>query len=91
MTIEEKDFKLTPVTDTSLFFDLELLYKVQPKDKEARYEFKTAAYGVTLKCAIKKIAQFRVCNKHKDEAIRLLDYFKEFKIELDSLKTLCEI
>lgn len=91
MTIEEQDFRLTPVNDSSLRFDLELLYKVQPKGKEARFEFKNDAYGISLDYAMKKIAQYRINNRHKDETIKLLTYFKEFKEELDSLKALCGI
>ena len=91
MVIEEKDFKLTPVSDSSINFDLELLYKVQPREKEARMEFKNVAYGINLDHAIHRIAQYRVSQKHKDEAITLLTYFKEFKEELDSLKALCGI
>lgn len=81
MTIEEKDFRLTPISDSSPHFNLELLYKV--KD---RMEFKVVAYGVSLDYAIKKIAQYRICNKHKDKAVSLLNYFKEFKKEIDELK-----
>lgn len=91
MVIEEEDFKLTPVNDSSVNFDLELLYKVQPRGKEARMEFKNVAYGISLDHAIHIIAQYRVNQKHKNEAITLLTYFKEFKEELDSLKALCEI
>ena len=91
MVIEEEDFKLTPVSDSSVNFDLELLYKVQPRGKEARMEFKNVAYGISLDHAVHRIAQYRVNQKHKNEAITLLTYFKEFKEELDSLKTLCEI
>ena len=89
MVIEEKDFKLIPVNDSVPKFDLELLYKIQPKGKEARVEFKNVAYGVSLEHAIKKIAHYRVCCKHNEESIRLLTYFEEFKEELDSLKALC--
>lgn len=91
MIIEENDFRLIPVSDSSLQYDLELLYKIQPKGKEARLEFKNVAYGVGLEYAIKKIAHYRVCCKHNEEAIKLKTYFKEFKEELDSLKTLCNI
>ena len=89
MIIEEKDFRLIPISDTSPQYDLELLYKIQPKGKEARLEFKNVAYGIGLEYAIRKIAHYRVCCKHKEEAIQLLTYFKEFKEELDSLKALC--
>lgn len=90
MIIEEKDFRLTPVNNSSLRFDLELLHTISPKGKESRLEFKNVAYGIDLECAIKKIAHYRVCCKHK-EAIGLLNYFKEFKNELDSLKNLCVV
>ncbi|MGM9532861.1 hypothetical protein [Intestinibacter sp.] len=91
MVIEEKDFRLTPVNDSSVSFDLELLYKVQPRGKEARMEFKNVAYGIGLAHAVNRIAHYRVSQKHQDEAITLLTYFKEFKEELDSLKALCGI
>ena len=84
MTIEEKDFRLTPVNETSLKFDLELLYTVKPKGKEARQEFKNVAYGISLDHALKKIVQYRLSCKYN--TISLINYFKEFKNELDSLK-----
>lgn len=89
MVIEEKDFKLIPVDNSSPRYDLELLYKIQPKGKDPRLEFKNVAYGISLESAIKKIAHYRVCCKHNEEAIQLLTYFREFKEELDSLKALC--
>lgn len=91
MVIEEKDFRLIPTSDSSLRFDLELLYTVRPKGKEARQEFKNVAYGVCLDHAIRKIAHYRVNLKHENEAITLLTYFQEFTRELDSLKALCGI
>ena len=54
-------------------------------------EFKNVAYGINLDYAVHRIAQYRVSQKHKNEAITLLTYFKEFKDELDSLKALCGI
>lgn len=89
MIIEENDFKLIPISDSSPKFDLELLYKVQPRGKETRWEFKNVAYGISIDYAIKKIAHYRVCCNHKEEAIKILTYFEEFKRELDSLKILC--
>ena len=91
MVIEEKDFRLIPISDSDIRFDLELLYKVQPKGREARMEFKNVAYGIILDHAVHRIAQYRISQNHKDEAITLLMYFKEFKEELDSLKALCGI
>lgn len=91
MVIEEKDFRLIPNSDSSYWFDLELLYEIKPKGKESRLEFKNVAYGLTLEHAIKRIAHYRVCCRHKEEAIKLIVYFKELKEELDSLKNLCGI
>ena len=48
MIIEEKDFRLTPVNDSSPMFDLELLHIVKPKGGEPREEFKVAGYGLAL-------------------------------------------
>jgi hypothetical protein len=91
MTIEESDFKLIPVSESNPIFDLELLYTIQPKGKDKRLEFKNAAYGISLEAAVKKIAQYRVSCNHKNEAITLLTYMKEFKSELNSLLKLCKM
>lgn len=88
MEIAEKDFKLKPIDECSPFFDLELLYVVKPRGGEPRLEFKNAGYGMSLESAIKKIAQYRVDCNHREEAIRLKEYFSEYKKELDSLKEL---
>lgn len=90
MIIEENDFRLIPISESSPLFDLEILYTVRPKGKEERQEFKNIAYGISLETAIKKIAQYRVSSNHKDESVKLLTYLAEFKKELDSLKKLCE-
>lgn len=88
MEIVESDFKLKPVSDISPHFDLELLYIINKGKTNERQEFKNVAYGCTLESAIKRIAHYRVNNKYKEEAIRLVTYFKDFKKELDSLKQL---
>lgn len=83
--IQENDFRLTPIDDSSLAFDLELSRVVNKGKNNERTEFQIAGYGLSLSNAIKSIAQYRVSNNHKEEAISLLTYFKEFKKELDSL------
>ena len=91
MEIVEKDFKLKPIDECSPHFDLELLYVVKPRGGESRLEFKNAGYGMSLESAIRKIAQYRVDCKHREEVIRLKTYFDEYKKELDDLKKLlCE-
>lgn len=90
MEIVEKDFKLKAIAEDSPLFDLELLYLVKPRGKESRLEFKNSGYGLPLESAIKKIAHYRVECKHREESIRLLQYFKEYKTELIELKKLLE-
>ena len=91
MIIEESDFRLIPVKESGLLFDLELLKVINKGKENERTEFKNIAYGISLDHAVHRIAQYRVNQKHKNEAITLLTYFKEFKEELDSLKALCGI
>lgn len=91
MIIEEKDFRLTPIDESTPRFDLELLYEVRPKGKDSRLEFKNAGYGLSLDTAIKRVSQFRVSNNHKEEAVSLQTYFNEFKKEVESLTKLCEV
>ena len=90
MIIEENDFKLESITDSSQLYDLELLYTIKPKGGEARQEFKPAAYGISIEAAIRKIIQNRISNNHKNEAISLECYFSEFKEELNSFKNLLD-
>jgi len=88
MIIQENDFRLTSVNDSSPHFDLELLYTIKPKGGEIRQEFKNVAYGISLEGALLKIVQFRISNNHP-EAISIKTYLEEFKKEIKSLKDLC--
>ena len=88
MEIVEKDFKLKPISEDCPMFDLELLYVVKPRGGESRLEFRNAGYGMSMESAIKKVAHYRVCCNHKDEAIKIKTYFEEYKKELDDLKKL---
>lgn len=87
MVIEESDFRLTSVNEYSTKWDLELLYTVRPKGKEARTEFKAVAYGLPLESALKRVINFRISNKHQD-VISLKDYLKEYKDQLNQLNHL---
>lgn len=89
MVIEESDFKLTQVSESSSFWDLELLSIVRPKGKEARQEFKNAGYGLTLSSAIRKIASFRIAQKHGEESLTMQQYLKEYKEIIDNLSRAC--
>lgn len=89
MIIEEKDFRLIPVSDSSTLFDLELLYTIRPKGKEIRQEFKNVAYGISLELAIKKVVQYRISCRY--DVISLGNYLSEFKKELITIKNLCNL
>ena len=89
MVIEESDFRLIPISESSPLYDLELLYKISQRGKESRMEFKNVAYGITLESAIKRIAHYKVYCNHSDEVIKLQAYLKEFTEALESLKNLC--
>lgn len=86
MTIEESDFRLTSVNDSSIFFDLELITIVNKGKANERKEFKNVAYGISLESAIKKIAANRVSQKL--DVCNLRDYIKEYKNSIDSIKSL---
>lgn len=89
MVIEEKDFRLTPVSESSPLFDLELLYTIRPKGKEPRQEFKNVAYGINLESALKRVIQYRLSCKY--DILSISTYLEEFRNELVELKKLCEI
>jgi hypothetical protein len=89
MIIKEKDFKLIPVNEHSLFFDLELLYMVKPRDKEARVEFKNVGYGLSLQTALLKIAMYRINCHHREEAISLNQFRKELIEKMDKIYSTC--
>lgn len=89
MTIEENDFRLTPSSNTaSNFWDLELLVTIKAKTENAipRQEFKNVGYGLTLYSAIKRICNYRIQHRHKQETITLVQYLKEYIKLLKELK-----
>lgn len=89
MIIEESDFKLIPISDSSPLFDLELLYTITPKKGEPRKEFKNAGYGISIEYALKKIIAFRISNKYpKDKIISLSNYIKLINYHYKQLRDL---
>lgn len=89
MVIEENDFKIISIDDSTPCFDLELLYTVNKGKSNERVEFRNAGYGMSFENALKKIIMYRL-NK-KCDTISMKDFFKEWKIESESLKNLCKI
>jgi hypothetical protein len=91
MVIEESDFRLTQINESSSKWDLELIHTVRPKGKEARQEFKNAGYGLSLDSAMRRIINHRLHNKHSENAITMKDYLTEFKDQVKQLEKLLEI
>lgn len=85
MTIEGPFYKISPIDDHSVFFDLYLLYEVGGKNP--RSEFKVASYGITLENAIKAIIRHAVYKKYKDETITLKQYLDAYKKEKEDIKS----
>lgn len=91
MIIEEHDYRLTQVSDSSTFWDLELLHIVKPKGKEVREEFKNEGFGMPIENAIKRIINYRIHNKYPDKAIQMQDYLREYKDQISKLEKLFNI
>lgn len=78
MVIEGSFYRLTPISDSSPRFDLELLYDIGGKNP--RKEFKVEGYGYPLIAAIERCCQYAVSKKFdKDEVITLKQYLDEYK------------
>ena len=75
MVIEGDFYRLTPIDDTSPFWDLEILKTIKSKTKP-RTEFVNAGYGMTLESAIAKIIQYAICSKH--DKLTLKEYLDEY-------------
>lgn len=91
MVIEESDFRLIPVNETSSMVDLELLYTVNKGKANERTEFRNAGYGMSLDRAIRNVVMYRVNNKHDNDSIDLKTFLKEFKEEVAKIEQICGI
>jgi hypothetical protein len=86
MIIEGDFYRLTPISDSSPLYDLELLYTIGGKNP--RKEFKVEGYGYPLKSALERIINYAVRQKFADEVVSLKDYLNEFVKTKDSLDIL---
>lgn len=78
MIIEGSFYRLTPISDSSPRFDLELLYDIGGKNP--RKEFKIEGYGYPLEIALDRCCRYAISKKFgKDEIITLKEYLDEFK------------
>lgn len=87
MVIEESDFKMT--RSSGIFWDLELLYTVKPKDKPERQEFKDSGYGLTLEHCIKRIILHRLENNK--EIYSLETFLDNYRKEVNKINNICNI
>lgn len=90
MIIEESDFRLIPVKEAGLLFDLELLKVINKGKENERTEFKNIAYGITIESALKYIANARINAKYNN-SISLKQYLQEYKDIINSIKDTCKI
>lgn len=91
MIIEEEDFRMSQINEHSPKWDLELIHVVKPKGKESRKEFKVAGYGLPFESALERIIQYRLHNKHQEDAVKLKDYIKEYKDEHQKLLEIMKV
>ncbi len=86
MVIEGSFYRLTPVSESSPFFDLELLYDIGGKNP--RKEFKIEGYGLSLEAAIDRCCRYAVFKKFsKEEIIDLKQYVDEYKKAFREIKS----
>lgn len=78
---------MTQISQSSCFWDLELLKTIKPKGGVARQEFVNAGYGMTLGRCLKSIVNFRIACKHTEDAVSMKQYLKEYIAELKSIKS----
>lgn len=90
MTIEDYDFKLEPVSDNSALWDLSFKKIVNKGKVNERGDFSNPLYGLPLNGAIRRIINHRIIAKHKEEAISMKVYFKEYHILWNEILALCK-
>lgn len=89
MIIEGDFYRLTPVNEYSINYDLELLYDIGGKNP--RKEFKNVAYGIPLERAIKYIVSYSVRkNYSSEECVTLREYLNKYQKELHNIKELIQ-
>ena len=87
MIIEEKDFRLFPISEDSALFDLSFK-KIVNKGKVG--EWGSPIYGIDLGSAIKRIIMHRCASKYpEDHTISLKTYLNEFEKMWKEIRDLC--
>lgn len=88
MIIEESDFKLVQVGETSYLWDLYLLKTINPRDGIPREELTLDGYGLPLDAAIRRIASFRIAKKHS--TLNMAEYLDKYRKIIDNLSIRCK-
>lgn len=79
MIIQGNFYRIEPINDNSLLWDLYLLRKVNSKTNP-REEFQLEGYGMPLDSAIGRIIRYAINSKYgKDEITTLKEYLNVFK------------
>lgn len=81
--IEGSFYRLTPISDSSPRFDLELLYDI--KGKNPRSEFKVEGYGYPLEAALDRICHYATRKNLKTEVVTLKEYIEEYVRQREKL------
>ena len=84
MIIEGEFYRLTPISEHSSKYDLELLYEI--KGKNPRSEFKVAGYGMPFNSILKSIIRYALYRKFKDQSVSLQEYIKAYIEESKALR-----
>ena len=91
MTIQEKDFVLTPVSDDSNLFNLAFYKKVKKRDTgKFEFELGNSLYGLTLSSALMRIAHHRVAKKYEEDNITLRQFLNDYKKSYEEIIKLCK-
>lgn len=90
MRIQEPDFIMEPVDETSDLFNL-VFYKRVKKRSTGNYELElgTPLYGLTLYSALQRIAKHRVIKKYEEANISLKQFLKEYQLAYKEIVKLC--
>ena len=90
MEIRENDFILTPVSDDSDKFDLRFYKRVKKRDTgKFELELDSPLYGLSLACALRRIAMHRVAKKYEEANITLFEYLKDLQKSYQDIVKLC--
>lgn len=86
MIIQGDFFKIIPVSEKSLFYDLKLLKKIGGKN--SREEFVEAGNGITLERALNKCIKYAI--ERNFEVLSLQEFLQEYKNALKEVRKIYE-